>query len=166
MSEISDVVLVALITAVGTLAAGIVSQLLSARAASKQVTQQQEREEASWRRTEAKEKEDRQAALVQEFWGYILQSQTRMLNQRDEGRRWPQTPAEELPSTVAAQAYAVALLGIPSVRTLAKGYYRATAECETLAASSDIEQIGRALNAWRAYFDALEKAIIELMDRD
>jgi len=164
MSEISDVVLVALITAGGTLAAGIVSQLLSARAASKQATQQQAREEANWRRTEAKAKEEQHAALVREFWGYVLQSETRMLNQRTENRPWTQIPAEELPSTVAAQAYAVALLGLASVRPLAKAYYHATAQCEIMGSSNDVEQIGRTVQAWRASLDALEKAMIEMTD--
>lgn len=105
-----------------------------------------------------------QAALLRqqqaEFLGWVLLAQVRieaLLPRPPEPPAVP--PPAESAATAARQAYAVALLSLPSVRPLAKAFYQSTAGLQLLLESDDVAAIGRVLATWRQDLEAIEAAL-------
>lgn len=158
----SDVVLVGLISAGGVLASALITQYFAARAASKQIDHKAQQEELQWQRTEAKRKREEHQAQMRDFWALVLQSQNRIVDLLTRGSG-QMPPSAESATNAAAHAYAIALMGAPSLRALAKAFYLATANAETTIVEGRLANID-AVKAWRQSFDALEKEMIGLAE--
>lgn len=169
----TDVVWVAILGVVGTLAAPAISQWMAARESRRTAThtarQAAEQESLQLQRDEAKTRAERLAANLREFWFLVLESQNRMgdlelvVANREESTS-PTGFHAEAPTSVAARAYAVALLGLVDVRPLAKAFYNSTASLQLALESRDAERRTSAVATWRKAFDDLEKKVIDLVE--
>ncbi|MGP1683684.1 MAG: hypothetical protein ACTS8S_15310 [Giesbergeria sp.] len=155
----TEIVWVAFISAGGTLFGAIAAQLVSIRAAAKQAERTVQQEALQWERSETKRRRELHESRLREFWSWVLQAQNRVVDiQRTPIDSEQKVPAAESPASAAAQAYAIALLGLVSVRSLAKDFYHATALVQMhLEVQSD--KHSDSVRAWRDCFDALEVAV-------
>lgn len=187
----NDVVWVALVSAGGVMGAAIAAQLLAARVASRSADRTDQREALQWQRSEARrledvQRQDAQAALaweradmqrkqdvhdarLRELWGHVLVARWQMLDALErvpvQGSRKPKSAdvsAVVLPSTAAAQAYAVALIGTAAVRPSARAFYLATSQLQLALQSDDGEQMKDLASEWSASYKALEDAVGDL----
>ncbi|MBX3654159.1 MAG: hypothetical protein KIS62_12270 [Ramlibacter sp.] len=168
----TEVVWVALISAGTALVTALLTQLLATRAASKQADRAERREALQWQRSEALRLQELQRseahrqrelheARLREFWAHVLRTQDRIrdaLDYRVENMNSPAPGAEDSAASACALAYAVALIGLPGVRELAKSFYLATARAEmAIVYEQDVK--GDSVRAWRDCFDELESAV-------
>ena len=158
----SDVVLVAMISAGGVLASALITQYFAAKATTKQLTHKDQQEALQWQRNETKRMRDEHEARMRDFWALVLQSQNRIVDLLSRGPgKMP--PSSESATSAAAHAYAIAMMGLPSLRSLAKDFYRHTANAETAIVGGDLMHIDL-VTSWRQSFDLLEKEVIGLAD--
>lgn len=154
----NEVVWVALISGGSTLAAAVATQFLVARAAAKHAERTQKHEALEWLRSEAKRSREVHEARLQEFWGLILSAQNRVVDLQAMSLQAKQlVPASESASSAAAQAYAIALLGLVALRPLAKDFYHATALVQMKINFE--KDSSEAIRGWRKCFEALEVAV-------
>lgn len=125
----------------------------------------------SWQRSEAIrrdeiERQKAQAILeweraqAREFWALILAAQ-RGVEDRIRGDSAGMAGARS-PSELAGNAYAVALLGLPELATLARDYYRSLAKLEWGFARQDDTRVMADIPAWSKAFRELEAAMMAL----
>jgi hypothetical protein len=173
----SDIVLVALISAGGAVAVALMTQFLATRAASRQADRRERQEERHWQRSEAVRKEVRdraEAARLQalrddrlrELWGHVLTARWLMLDrvERSAIAKSEHVPGVESPASAAAQAYAVALLGLVAVRPAAAAFYEATAKLQLALQAGDDVKLKNLPAEWNQSFKALENGIATLVD--
>jgi hypothetical protein len=158
------------------------THFLATRAASRQADRQERQEERRWQRSEAVRKEvrDREEAArlqalrddrLRDLWGHVLKARWLML---DWMERWvtkspaspifEHVPGAESPASAAAQAYAVALLGLVAVRPAAAAYYEATAKLQLALQAGDGAKLKNLPAEWNQSFKALEDGIATLVD--
>lgn len=161
----SDVVLVAIISAGVALATGLLTQFLTTLAASKQADRADKREALQWQRTEASRLLERRTAQGREFWALVLMSR-KWMQERVEGNSGALAPGGRSPADIAGEAYAIALLGLPpEIAGLAKDFYQTTVELERHLAREDEMQAVRVLARiplWSGAFLRLEEALLAL----
>lgn len=161
----TELVWVALISAGAALVTALLTQFLATRAASKQADRADKREALQWQRTEASRQLAYRTAQGREFWALVLASRRGMANRMRLGPgAWvPDAPAPS-PADVAAQAYAVALFGLPDAAAPAKDFYMASADLEDhIAQETDLQTLHVlvALDAWSGAFVRLEQALLQ-----
>lgn len=189
----NEVVWVALISAGGAMAVALMTQFLSARAASRSIDHADKREALQWQRNEAlrleelQRKEAQEAlaweradalrarelrdARLRELWGYVLAVRWQVLDslERVQVRGRPASKAaavsaEVLPAHAAGQAYSVALIGLASVRPSAKAFYLATSRVQHALAVADQEAMHDVVNEWNDAYKALETSVAAFSD--
>lgn len=169
----TDVVWVALISAGAALVTALATQYLATRAASKQADRADKREALQWQRTEALRREELQhqgaqraleqrRADLEAVWAHALQARARLADLLDSGRWVRSSPLGESATGAAAAAYAVALVGLPGVRSAAKVFYEATAKLE--GAGEDDARVMNASKSWGAAFKVLEETVARLAE--
>ena len=150
------------------------TQFLATRAASKQTDRAEQREALQWQRSEALRREEvrREDAVrwrelhearLREFWAHVLHAQNRIrdaLEGRPVNLNSAAPIAAESAASASAQAYAVALIGLPGVRELAKNFYLATARAEMVILYRE-EMKDDLVRAWRNCLDELEAAVAD-----
>jgi hypothetical protein len=163
----NDVVWVALISAGGALVAAITTQFLAMKAAARQATRTERQEALQWQRSEAKRIREQHEARLRELWAHVLLAQNRIRDALDarsaansQKNSTPIPSAADSAASAAAQAYSVALIGLPSVRAFAKDFYATTARAEMLILYES-ELIGDGVAAWRTSLLKLEAAVID-----
>ena len=161
----SDVVWVAFISAGGAVAAAITTQWLATLTAARQAARTERQEALQWQRSEAKRIRDQHEARLRELWAHVLRAQNLIRDALDT--RSPaasltiQKPiASDSAASAAAQAYCVALIGLPGVRPLAKDFYQATAKAE-LVIWYGKDVVADAMAAWRDSLNRLEAAVVD-----
>ena len=156
----NDVVWVSLISAGGAVVAALTAQFLAMKAAARQAARTEQQEALQWQRSEAKRMQECQDARLREFWSLVLLSQSRIADCIPS----PAGVIREIPIAdsavgAAAQAYAVALIGLPGVRQLAKEFYLATARVHAMLEVGEIKNPDHVV-AWKVCFESLEAAVI------
>ena len=164
----SDVVLVAAISAGAALATALLTQFLATRAANRSADRADKREALQWQRTEAlrleeqerkaaeealslqradaQRKLDQQDARLKELWGHVLTARWQVMDALEripvQGSPMPTAAplsAQALPAHAAGQAYCVALLGLANVRPSAKAFYAATSGIQHVLQSDVVD---------------------------
>lgn len=161
----SDVVWVALISSGGAFVAAIATQLLAMRAAAKLAARTERQEALQWQRSEAKRIREQHEARLRELWAHVLRVQNQIRDSLDArtaagGSQTPIPAASNSAASAAAQAYCVALIGLPGVRALAKDFYQATAKAEMMILYES-ELIAEGVAAWRDSLNLLEAAVMQ-----
>lgn len=179
----TDIVLVAMISAGVALATALLTQLLTARAASKSADRQDRREALQWQRNEAirlqdlerKEalrREELQEQRVRELWGHVLTTRWQMVDlleavaqkqTRSVSKSAP-VSTQSTPLHAAGQAYLVALTGITALRPTAKAFYGATSQVQIALLESNEAGTNEAVKDWNDAYKALEKSVAMLVD--
>ncbi len=134
--------------------------------------QRKEAEEAlAWERAESRRKQELQDSRLRELWGHVLVVRWQVLDAVDRlssktrsNQGSVTVSAENLPAHAAGLAYAVALIGLPAVRSQAKAFYSATARVQQAIASSEDEAVRATADEWQGSFKALEDAVAALSD--
>lgn len=189
----TEVVWVAFVSAGSAIAVALMTQFLATRAASTSADRADKREALQWQRTEALRladlaRNDAQAALawersealrlqalhdarLRELWGHVLVARWQMLDalervpvQGRPKRDLPEISSAALPASAAAQAYAVALLGLAGVRPGAKAFYLATSELQLAMLAADEERMKGVVSRWSDSFKTLEDNVAALAD--
>lgn len=159
----TELVLVAMISAAGALVAALMTQLLAARAADRQAARTESTEARRVQQSEASLLRERRRADLTDLWTSALRVLWRISDQIDSGHWRRQGRLEESASGAAAHVYAVALVGLPGVREQAKAFYEATSRYE--GAPDHTAAVERA-KEWRVVFEALEQAVKRQSDED
>ena len=189
----SDVVLVAAISAGAALATALLTQYLATRAANRSADRADKREALQWQRTEAlrleelqrkqaeaemarlrqqadKQQEQLQARL-RELWTHVLTARWQVEDALGrvpvQGKATPKAEAlsaEHLPVHAAGRAYSVALLGLADVRPTAKAFYMATSQLQSAFSVVDADRLEAAGRAWSNAYAELEAAVSALVD--
>jgi len=169
----SDTVLATLISVMGMLATGWLTNRFNAQSAKRAEDIAERQSATQWQRSEATRKEveardlalreqERRASLLREFWAHILTCEVAMikwLDWIDRGRtdESPDSSAEAMPTFAALQAYAVALLELTDVYPSARDFFRSTVKLED-ALFADKARFDAARDKWdRAYIDLEQK---------
>lgn len=187
----TDVVWVAFISAGAALITALVTQLLATTAATRHADRAEKREALNWQRSEEIRREDVQReaheraaerkrvdmqkqqdlldARLRELWEHALTARWRVLSlgeravetMRSDGSAKQRLPPESLPATAAEQAYAVALLGLTSLRPFAKDFYEVTTILQLALDNLNTTKLSSQTLAFAQSFQALEKAVAE-----
>ncbi|WP_186132003.1 hypothetical protein [Burkholderia gladioli] len=158
----SDIVLVAFISASGTLAAAFIGQFVATRAARRQADHLAQLEELKWQRSEAKNQREARDARLREFWILVLTTRNRLhslLALADRPKGEGRAPVAESAASSAAEAYAVALLGIDVELPLAREFYHATQRFQDALDERSVELGVKPVEAWQKVFEALETSL-------
>ncbi|MDR1889626.1 MAG: hypothetical protein LBQ81_09665 [Zoogloeaceae bacterium] len=125
------------------------------------------RETAAWERGEALRKSAARAAHLRELWGHVLTAHAQVLALQNQVL--DQAPQRSLfasvatwPSAAAAQAYAVALIGLTDARVSAKAFYKATVKAQFALMASGGKPDGDLACEWRQAFRDLEDCVATL----
>ena len=161
----SEVVWVALISAGAALATALLSQYLAMSAARRQADRSDKREALLWQRTEASRLRAYRSEQGRELWTLVLASRRGMeaRMRQGPGALPPGAPALA-PADAAAQAYAVALFGLPDAAAAARDFYMASADLEAhIAQETDLQAVHVlvALEAWSRAFVRLERSLLD-----
>ncbi len=179
----TDVILVAMISAGVALATALLTQLLTALTASKSADRQDKREALQWQRSEAirlqdlerkdaQRKEEILEQRVRELWGHVLTTRWQMVDileslvqkqARPDSKSAP-VSTQSTPVHAAGQAYLVALTGITALRPTAKAFYGATSQVQIAMRDSDQDAMAKAMSEWNSSYKALEKSVASLVD--
>lgn len=161
----SEVVWVALISAGAALATALLTQYLAMSAARRQADRSDKREALLWQRTEASRLRAYRSEQGRELWTLVLASRRGMeaRMRQGPGALPPGAPALA-PADAAAQAYAVALFGLPDAAAAARDFYMASADLEAhIAQETDLQAVHVlvALEAWSRAFVRLERSLLD-----
>ncbi len=161
----SEVVWIALISAGAALATALLTQCLAILGAHIQARRSDKREALQWQRTEASRLRAYRSEQGRELWTLVLASRRNMEARIRYGSEasLPGVPAPS-PADVAAQAYAVALFGLPDAAPAARDFYLASADLENhIAQETDLQTLHVlvALEAWSGAFGRLEQTLLD-----
>jgi hypothetical protein len=159
----TDVVLVALISAGAAVVVALMTQFLTMKAADRQAGRLEGLEALRWKNNEASRAVERRRADLQALWAAVLESRYRLSDQLDNGSvQRGDRPLAESGAGAAARAYAVALVGLPDVREQAKAYYEAVARLEAAKVDSVALQC---VEEWGKAYRALEEVFIKAAEQ-
>lgn len=166
----SEVVWVALISAGAALATALLTQCLAMLGAHIQARRSDRQEALQWQRTEASRLRAYRSEQGRELWALVLASRRGMeaRMRQGPGALPPGAPALA-PADVAAQAYAVALFGLPDAAAAAKDFYMASADLEVrIAQETDLQAVRVlvALGVWSRAFVRLEQSLLDASASD
>lgn len=164
----TDLVWVAIISAGAALVTALLTQCLAILGAHIQARRSDKREALQWQRTEASRLRAYRSEQGRELWALALASRRSMEARMRQGPgAWVPGVAAPSPADAAAQAYAVALFGLPdaaAAAAAARDFYRASADLEArIAQESDLQALHVlvALEAWSKAFARLEQALLD-----
>ena len=161
----NDLVWVAIISAGAALVTALLTQCLAILGAHIQARRSDKREALQWQRTEASRLRAYRSEQGRELWALALASRRSMEARMRQGPgAWVPGVAAPSPADAAAQAYAVALFGLPDAAAAARDFYRASADLEArIAQESDLQALHVlvALEAWSKAFARLEQALLD-----
>lgn len=126
---------IGLLSAFSVLAGAGIAQWGAYRSAKLQADRAEQREAAQWTRQQA----EKLAAKREEFLGFVLLTETRVIGFLDDlerGKEFPLSAAEQ-PVSSARQAYAVALLYLDDMHPLAKQFHEATGKLQVALTNKD-----------------------------
>lgn len=156
----TELVWVALISAGAAVATALLTQYLAMSAARRQADRSERLASLQWQRTEATRQLAYRTAQGREFWALALQSRRSMLARVRQGPG----AGDLLAADFAAQAYAVALFGLPDAAPAAKDFYQASADLEAqIGQESDLQtlRVLAAIQLWSDAFERLEAALLQ-----
>ena len=184
----TELVWVALISAGAALVTALLTQFLATRAASRSADRADKREALQWQRNEtlrleelarqdAQRRQELHDARLRELWGHVLVARWQMMDALERvpvrgrpDRKPGDVSAQALPTTAAAHAYAVALLGLASVRAQARDFHAATMHLQKALqfAGDDWDAAQKnmmsAAGVWNEAYKALEISVAALSD--
>jgi hypothetical protein len=158
----SELVMVALISAGSAVVVALMTQFLATQAASRQADREAQKEALQWRRSEARRMQALHEARLRELFGQALLARWRILDLLAKSSQSPAS-ATESAASAAGQAYAVALLELPGLRQPTKDYYFAVSEAQVqlmYPSADDQAARGEALSSFSVAFKKLEEAIL------
>lgn len=150
---------IGLLSAFSVLAGAGIAQWGAYRSAKLQADRAEQREAAQWTRQQA----EKQAAKREAFLGYVLLARGQVEWMACQSPICLPESVLEHPTSVARQAYAVALLYLADMHPLAVVFYETTGRLQQALLGADDAVAMRCQVAWVQSFKEIEAALAEKM---
>lgn len=152
---------IGLLSAFSALAGAGIAQWGAYRSAKLQADRSEQREVQQWEREQANKHQAMLMEKQEEFLGFVLLTETRVIGFLDNLEREKEFPlsAAEQPVSSARQAYAVALLYLDDMHPLAKQFHEATGKLQVVLTNKDGTAAWIQASSWRKSLSAIEEAL-------